>query len=123
MPAESTRVNRTLKKWGHLKKWEVLVANRSDQKEKGRQLGNHTYKVKLRNMPNYKCILDFTVTRSKGQGKVLSHHYPLCEIATVQKLKWSMVQEPPPLLSNHLTELSSIGAKILNGRGLKEATN
>lgn len=61
------------------------------------------------------------MTRSKGQGKVLSHHYPLCEVAAVQKNQ--VVQEPHPFLSNYLMELSSIGTKILDGKGLKEATN
>lgn len=54
---------------------------------------------------------------------MLSDHFSLCEVAAVQKIKWLMVQEPPPSLFNYFTELSSIGAKILDGKGLKKATN
>lgn len=78
---------------------------------RGRQPWNHIYRVKLRNMPNYKCILDLIVTKSKRWGKGLTHHYPISEVAAIQKTKCLMVQEPPPFLSNYLTELSSIGTK------------
>lgn len=72
---------------------------------------NHIYRVKLRNMPNYKCILDLIVTKSKRWGKGLTHHYPISEVAAIQKTKCLMVQEPLPFLSNYLTELSSIRTK------------
>lgn len=72
-------------------------------------------------MPDYKCILDFTVTRSEGKGKVLSHHCPLCEVAAIQKIKWSKSY----LLSYPTTLRNSVQQeqRFLDGKELKETTN
>lgn len=51
------------------------------------------------------------MNRSKGWGKGLSHHLS-SEVAVIPNTTWLMTQEPPPFLSNYMTEFSSPGANF-----------